>query len=190
MTASELYTTIYPIQDPELRTELIRRTSRSFFRKGQMILPQADKGKEILFLGEGIARGFILDSVGRDITIWFNNVPGDIVTGSIDLGLAEDSVVNLEMLTEGDVLSLALADLAFLQDKYQEVLILQNRILATMLERHWTSKLMLYKAESREKYSWFLKEYPGLIEKVSHKKIASFLGMSPVTLSRIRHRKD
>lgn len=31
-----------------------------------------------------------------------------------------------------------------------------------------------------------LKNYPGLIERVNHRYIASFLGMTPVSLSRIR----
>ena len=32
----------------------------------------------------------------------------------------------------------------------------------------------------------FLRVYPGLVEQVSNKYIASFLGMTPVTLSRLR----
>ena len=37
-----------------------------------------------------------------------------------------------------------------------------------------------------QRYQWFLEEYPGIIHRVSHKYIASFLGMTPVTLSRLR----
>ena len=38
------------------------------------------------------------------------------------------------------------------------------------------------------RYQWFLKKYPGLIDEVSNKHIASFLGMTPVTLSRLRQK--
>jgi hypothetical protein len=38
-----------------------------------------------------------------------------------------------------------------------------------------------------ERYQCFLKYYPDLINIVNNKHIASFLGMTPVTLSRLRH---
>lgn len=37
-----------------------------------------------------------------------------------------------------------------------------------------------------ERYRWFLSNYPGLIDRVPHRHIASFLNMTPVTLSRLR----
>ena len=37
-----------------------------------------------------------------------------------------------------------------------------------------------------QRYQWFLSAYPGLIDRVSHKYIASLLNMTPVTLSKIR----
>ncbi|MEQ2617002.1 hypothetical protein AAAT94_07475 [Intestinimonas aquisgranensis] len=37
-----------------------------------------------------------------------------------------------------------------------------------------------------ERYQWFLEAYPGLIDQVTHRYVASFLEMSPVTLSRLR----
>lgn len=47
-------------------------------------------------------------------------------------------------------------------------------------------KVVLYQQSAAERYQWFLNAYPGLIDQVKHKHIASFLGMSPVTLSRLR----
>ena len=37
-----------------------------------------------------------------------------------------------------------------------------------------------------ERYAWFTRSYPGLIDRVSHRYVASFLGITPVTLSRVR----
>ena len=36
----------------------------------------------------------------------------------------------------------------------------------------------------------FLKNYPGVIDKISHKYVASYLNMSPVTLSRLINMSD
>lgn len=39
---------------------------------------------------------------------------------------------------------------------------------------------------AKERYNWFLREYKDLIDRVSHRHVASFLNMTPVTLSRLR----
>ena len=38
---------------------------------------------------------------------------------------------------------------------------------------------MMYQCTAQERYEWFLKKYPGIIDQISHKYIASFLGMNP-----------
>ena len=43
---------------------------------------------------------------------------------------------------------------------------------------------MLYQVEAAKRYAWFLEHYPGLDPLVNDKYIASFLGVTPVTLSR------
>lgn len=189
MTVSELYTSIYPIHNPELRDLLCRKTVRKSFRKGAILAFQGKKETELLVLSEGIARGYVLDKVGRDITVCFENEPGDIISSSRLLG-SEDSVMNTEMVTDGEVYSIAFEDIYSLQPRYQDILLFQKQILSRELQKHWQARMMMYKVESSSKYQWFLEEYPGLIDKVGHKKIASFLGISPVTLSRIRHRKE
>ena len=61
-----------------------------------------------------------------------------------------------------------------------------NRYLVSALEYHWETKMLLYRCTAMERYRWFLSRYPGLIDSISNKHIASFLGMTPVTLSRLR----
>ena len=61
-----------------------------------------------------------------------------------------------------------------------------NHLLTDALKRHWEIKTMLYKCTAKERYEWFLENYPGLIDQVTNKYIASFLRMSPVTLSRLK----
>ena len=53
-------------------------------------------------------------------------------------------------------------------------------------KRHWEIKTVLYQYTATQKYQWFLQAYPELICHVSGRHIASFLGMTPVTLSRLK----
>jgi CRP-like cAMP-binding protein len=85
-------------------------------------------------------------------------------------------------------------------------LVLPNRLLHKLYERHpcWerlgrrnAENLVLHK-EAREKeflldsletrYRRFLKEYPGLVDRIPQYHIASFLGVTNVALSRIRRK--
>lgn len=74
-----------------------------------------------------------------------------------------------------------------LRNTYTEIENLYLQIMVMCLKYHWETKKMLYLRTAKERYEWFMKEYPGLIDKVNHAKIASFLNITPVTLSRVRN---
>ena len=61
-----------------------------------------------------------------------------------------------------------------------------NNLLIDSLRRHIEVKKMLYQVEAAKRYAWFLEHYPDLDPLVNDKYIASFLGVTPVTLSRAR----
>ena len=65
---------------------------------------------------------------------------------------------------------------------------LYNKLLLIGLDRHWQEKINLLSCSAMQRYLWFLENYPNLIDLVGNKYIASFLGMTPATLSRLRRR--
>ena len=124
------------------------------------------------FLAEGVLRCYVVDENGRDITDCFVSRPGDAAIGCG--GLSAPSVVNIE------------AQLLPLLD-HPQILRAYNRHLCRALYRHWEIKMLLYQCSAMERYQWFLDHYPGLEQVVSGKHVASFIGITPVTLSRLRH---
>jgi len=50
------------------------------------------------------------------------------------------------------------------------------------------ARLLLGNANRR--YAWFCREYPELLEKLPRYQIVSFLGVSPVTLSRLKRKSE
>lgn len=80
-----------------------------------------------------------------------------------------------------------LAELLQLLDQ-PELLMIYNQQLVHALERHWQVKMMLYQSDAMTRYQWFRKQYPGLENKITGKHLASFMGMTPVTLSRLRRK--
>lgn len=53
----------------------------------------------------------------------------------------------------------------------------------------WKNKNKLNFMNGKEKLEWFSSLFPSALNVISHKYIASFLGMDPVSLSRMIHRK-
>lgn len=183
----DLYTYYYPVQDEQLRGELIRLTSIRRLKKHEYIMHQEEEDTRICFLRSGVCGAYEIYPDGR--TIWLSIVdqPSRIIVGG--LGPNDPySPVNVIMLTPGMVFTICMEDIMRLQNEYPEVISFYNRILLKEYETQWQIKNMLYMDAAEDRYEWFLANHPGTIDKISHKCIASYLHMSPVTLSRVRNK--
>ena len=154
------------------------------YEKGKLLIETGAVQTYLPFLIEGIFRGFLLDRDGQDITDCFAYHRGDAVMGCNELG--EPSRISIEAVSRSKCLLLPVREVGRLLEECPESMQLYNRLLTEALERHWEEKMLMHRCTAMERYQWFLIHYPGLITSVSNKHIASFLGMTPVTLSRLR----
>lgn len=129
-------------------------------------------------------RGYLLNTKGKELTDCFAYLQGAPIVSCADFG--SPSQICIEALEDSEMISVPLSILESLLGRNMELMTLYNRLLRDALKTHWESKTVLVQYTAVERYQWFLKSYPGLIERVNHKYIASFLGMSPVSLSRTR----
>ena len=153
-------------------------------KRGCKLLEIGEIPDYFMVLMKGIYRGYLLDEDGGDVTDCLAFSHGDIVMGCNQVG--QPSIINIEMGTNGEVLMSPMATVLALMEASPELWRLQNQFLQEALMRHWNCKMLMLRCSAMERYQCFLKYYPGLIDVVSNKHIASFLGMTPVTLSRLR----
>ncbi len=154
------------------------------YEKGSLLAETGAAQTYFPILAEGLFRGFLLSREGQDITDCFIYRRGDAVVGCNDLG--EASCINIEALRRSRCLLLPMTTVKYLLENAPVFMRLRNQLLTEALERHWEEKMLMHQCSAMERYQWFLSRYPGLISSVSSKHIASFLGMTPVTLSRLR----
>ncbi len=159
---------------------------RELVRKGDFLIVSGERHQAISFLIKGVARGYLIDADGREITDCFAFHTGDVLMGCSQLD--EVSQINIEAVTECEVYQIPVAVVKGLIQKYPELLLTYNQFLLRGISRHWEIKMSLCRYRAAERYQWFLDAYPGLIDIVSNKDVASFLGITPVTLSRLRRR--
>ena len=102
-------------------------------------------------------------------------------------GFSAPSPIHIETITGCQLVALPLQELLSLLDR-PEIMKIYCVQLEQALQRHWNVKMLLYRCDTMERYRWFLQQYPQLEKQVNGKHVASFLGMTPVTLSRLRRK--
>ena len=153
-------------------------------KKGELLLESGQSMTHLTFLIQGVLRGFLIDMNGKDITDCFAFQAGDAAMPCQRLD--QKSRISIEAVTPCEVIKFPISLVLEWMRNYPELLELYNRLLVQALERHWEVKMLMYRYTAMQLYQWFLKHYPQLSRQVSSRHIASFLGMTPVTLSRLR----
>ncbi|MCI6084572.1 Crp/Fnr family transcriptional regulator [bacterium] len=153
--------------------------------KGEILLRAGEQQTHLWLLVRGIFRGFRLDEQGQEVTICIDNRPGETLLGNNDLLAA--SLVTVEALEDGAVIGFPMDKAVECIKSNQEMMALYHKRLVRMANYNASVKSILCQGTATQRYDWFCKEFPGLIERVNNRYVASFLGMTPVTFSRLRH---
>lgn len=183
MIFKEVFGKLYPSLDDSTLDRLMHCARSLQLSKGEILLEAGEMPESVPILEEGILRGCLVNG-GRDVTDCFFYKYGSVMTGRSTLD--KPSILRIEALTPCRVRLLPVEDVLELMRTDMVMVQAYNRVLSQALDRHWEEKLLLHCCTAMERYQWFLEAYPGLIDQVNNRYIASFLNMTPVTLSRLR----
>lgn len=170
---------------PETAQNLSAHAQRRQVAKGDILLREGAVSQNFYFVESGLLRCYAIDKAGREHIIqfapegWFTGDRGSIYfqEGSeYFIDAVEDSSVIL--LSKELVQEAANQSAAFRRFNEQ---LLQNHI------RHLQKRIrLLISASAEERYLNFLSVYPDLMQRVPQWMIASYLGITPESLSRVR----
>ena len=186
MKVEDFLKEVIPIKDKDLLKILKKECRIDYFQHGDSINEVGKIDVYVRFLIAGAVRGYIIDKRGKETTTGFIVKTGDLIAGSrmLDGGPSD---IGFKVKKNSSVFSVPIETIIKLRTKYPEIVDLQMRMLAQSSLYHWETKKMLYLKTANERYEWFLQHYSELLEYIPHTQIASFLNITPVTLSRIRH---
>lgn len=155
--------------------------------RGKLLVKSGSECSCYYFIQEGLFRSFIVENK-KEITGWICG-EGNIVTTVNNLRHEATALENIQALEDGRVICLPYEAVQFLYTKYTSINVLARKL----LEQYYVDaeiRSMISRVSNAEKrYDWFLKVYPQLSNRVPLKYIASFLGITLETLSRIRAKK-
>jgi CRP-like cAMP-binding protein len=157
-------------------------------KKKQYLLQEGDPCKYIAFVCEGALRLFSIDVKGQEHILQFA-LENWWITDRKSLNTGEPSMYNIDALEDTQMLVITKEGMSELEKKVPAFLYMmqgvqQNNFIAVQSRIH---AAISYSAE--EKYHDFIKSYPNIFQRVPLHMIASYLGISPETLSRIRAQK-
>ena len=175
------------ISDDELISKVATVATIRTIPKGEHWAHCGDDLPGVAFLISGMFRFYFLDSEGREHVDCFCGEAGHPVIPAIDFNMPLP--INVQALEESTVLVIPTKLVQSLMEDNIEAVRLYNQLLIRSLTIHWEDKMALHQYDAAQRYEWFLERYKGLIDRIPHVHIASFLNITSVTLSRLRNKK-
>lgn len=156
-------------------------------RRRQYILQQDDICKNLIFVEKGILRSYSIDTKGNEHILQFAP-EGWWISDVYSFLTGEAAVYNIEAIEDSELLLISKSSLDELYERVPKFeryfrLLSQANMVAT--HRRLTASLS---DSADEKYLRLLSAYPNIVARVPQHMIASYLGITPETLSRVRKR--
>ena len=153
-------------------------------KKGEFLLETGQLSREMAFISEGYIRIFSYAD-GKEITLWIGS-NGSFVTSLSSFVFQTANHWNIQAITDSEVLVIVREDFDYLLKEIPQWLEFDNILLArafALLEQNMFSHLH---TTSRQRYEMLMQENPAIFNHVPLQYIASMIGVTPETLSRLR----
>jgi len=158
-------------------------------RKRQYLLQEGDVCKYTAFVEKGALRSYSLHEKGNEHIIQFA-LEGWWISDQYSVLTGEPSAYNIDALEDSEILLISHISFEGMLEKLPKMekyfrILMQNSMIA--MQRRLVASLSL---TADEKYTRMINAYPNIIQRVPQHMIASYLGITPETLSRIRKQKS
>jgi len=148
---------------------------------------EPDEMEYILLSGKMVS--LIGDADGREVCVGFYVGPC-VITPNLARTADGKSLVSLRLETDGQAASLSAPALLDLMRGSPAIEAWANAVLREEIARKTAREWSLAALKAKERLEWFRRQYPDHETLFNHGQISSFLGMTPVTLSRLRNPGD
>ena len=154
--------------------------------KKTYLLKAGHVSRNICFIAEGLLRCFYIKDQ-HEVSSWFMK-EGDVIVSVESFFTQRESYESIQALEDSLLYYISYDELQFVYRQFPEF----NFIARVLLERYYTlSEQRLYSLRmqrSQERYDYLMEHHPDLILRVPAKYLASYLGITEVTMSKIKAR--
>ena len=174
---------IYPASDRAIE-ELTSKFSEHHFSKREVIIRGGFLDRKVYFIEQGITRSYC-NIDGKEVTTWFSK-EGDITFGLLDLYRAKAGFEYVETLEDTTAYSISIDDLNELYTREIDIANWSRVIHQECLLSLQCSRIDRLSLSAADRYGKLVRQWPEVLQRVNLGYIASFLGVTQPTLSKIR----
>lgn len=172
-----------------LKTEekemIASRASHRKIKRRQLILQESFTCKHYSFVVKGCFRMYAIDEKGTEHNVQFA-ADGDWIADIGSFHAGKPSGFCIEAIEPSEILQIEQQDLYFLYTNIPKL----DRIFKVIIENKFVELqnrvLQNISSTAQQRYLYFLEQYPHLANRLPNTQIASYLGITPEFLSKIR----
>lgn len=184
MTYKEKLSKEYALSIEQIERLLDEMTSINF-RKGEFVVSEGERNNHLYILKSGVWRNFRLNE-GEEMTLWFASL-GEFVFPVWGYAYDEPSKTTIEVEADSEAFMISKKRINELCSESLEM----ANLFRTVFEHHafWMENFLLFFADhvsAQQRYLAIMQKSPEILQSVSLKKLASYLFVTPQSLSRIR----
>lgn len=171
---------------PAALADVLAHFERRRVRRGEVLLHPGEVCRELLFVQSGCLRTYYAGREGLDISVWFS-FPGYLSSELTSLFSGQPSEYAVEALAAGEVLYVSKQKLEELYRAHPALNAVMRRVWEYVLRNVIGRFTSLQHDTAEQRYLALLRQ-PGYLGQIPQKYLASYIGVTPTSLSRIRRK--
>lgn len=172
------------VQGDDVLDLCTKNTSYVYRNKGEVFVHPGEPVTMVRFVISGVSRSYVLGPEGEDNVICFGFRYGQPLLGASSLSaktiLFQEAVTDMELLEIPAFIVQQGIRMEFANAAVYE------RLFSEDYDRQTQVQIALSTLNGEDRYRWFCKDYADIVDVVPQNYIASFLGLQPQSLSRIK----
>lgn len=162
-----------------------RKFEKIELTRGQILISPNTQVNNQYYISSGCLRSFFVDSLGKEHTIQFA-IKDWWISDYTSFFTSEKSIMTIECIQDATVFKFSKENMDSLCAKFQNIEFFFRKKLEIAFAGFQKRILYNLSKPAKERYLHFVKSYPNIEQCVKNYHIASYLGITTQSLSRIR----